>query len=93
MNLYSFIFIKEKEGEKSQQTSAASTSTSGGGGGDRVSRSCKCFFITLHCHRSQILSVTLVNLQHLDQLFLEFHETEISHLIIFVCNYFIMILY
>ena len=32
-------------------------------------------------------------MQHLDQLFLEFRETEIIHLIIFVCDYFIMILY
>ena len=51
------------------------------------------FFMTLHCNRSQILSITLLTLEHLDQLFLEFHETEIKLLIIFVCDYFVMILY
>ena len=32
-------------------------------------------------------------MEHLDLLFLEFHDTEIKLLIIFVCDYFIMILY
>ena len=31
-------------------------------------------------------------MEHLDLLFLEFHETEIKLLIIFVCDYFVMIL-
>ena len=32
-------------------------------------------------------------MEHLDRLFLEFHETEIKLLIIFVCDYFVTILH
>ena len=32
-------------------------------------------------------------MEHLDLLFLEFYDTEIKLLIIFVCDYFVMILY
>ena len=80
-----FIFIQEKEADKSDKATAAR--------GVAQAEDVSVFFITLHCNRSQILSILLLTLERLDQLFLEFHETEIKLLIIFLCDYFVMILY